>query len=289
VRHLVVLALTLLSPGMVRSAWADDGGRLLSIDHFVGVQTTISGQTTQIYVREVALSATVTRGPARADRAVLFVHGACVPGEVAFDVPFQDYSWMAYLARVGFDVFAMDFTGYGNSTRPNAMNDPCNLSPKQQAGFAPGIIPSVCSPSYPRAMTTIASDWNDLAMVVEHVLALRHIDQISIIGWSMGGPRVGGYAAQHPEKVRKLVLLASAYNRGTEELPPVPLPAEGPAMNIQSYDEFVADSDRQAGCPGQLDPAVRDAVWSAMLESDPVGATWGTGVRRAPHVFPSTN
>jgi fermentation-respiration switch protein FrsA (DUF1100 family) len=27
---------------------------------------------------------------------------------------------------------------------------------------------------------------------------------------------------------------------------------------------------------------VADAVWSAMLESDPVGATWGPGVRRAP-------
>jgi fermentation-respiration switch protein FrsA (DUF1100 family) len=26
------------------------------------------------------------------------------------------------------------------------------------------------------------------------------------------------------------------------------------------------------------------AVWSAMVESDPVGATWGTGVRRAPNV-----
>ena len=33
---------------------------------------------------------------------------------------------------------------------------------------------------------------------------------------------------------------------------------------------------------GRYDPAASDAVWSAMLESDPVGATWGTGVRRAP-------
>ena len=32
----------------------------------------------------------------------------------------------------------------------------------------------------------------------------------------------------------------------------------------------------------QYDPAVRDTVWSTMLDSDPVGATWGTGVRRAP-------
>ena len=63
----------------------------------------------------------------------------------------------------------------------------------------------------------------------------------------------------------------------------------GSGDEYPSHDEFVADWDRQAGCPGQLDPAVRDAVWSAMIESDPVGATWGTSVRRAPQVLPSTN
>ena len=39
---------------------------------------------------------------------VLFVHGAGTPAEVAFDVPYSDYSWMAYLANAGFDVFSMD-------------------------------------------------------------------------------------------------------------------------------------------------------------------------------------
>ena len=29
--------------------------------------------------------------------------------------PYQDYSWMAYLAHAGFDVFSMDMTGYGRS------------------------------------------------------------------------------------------------------------------------------------------------------------------------------
>ena len=72
---------------------------------------------------------------------MLFVHGAGTPAEVAFDVPYQDYSWMAYLARAGFDVFSMDMTGYGRSTRPAAMNDPCNLSREQQALFVPSSDP----------------------------------------------------------------------------------------------------------------------------------------------------
>jgi fermentation-respiration switch protein FrsA (DUF1100 family) len=53
-------------------------------------------------------------------------------------------------------------------------------------------------------------------------------------------------------------------------------------MNTQSHEEFTANWDRQVGCPAQYEPAVADAVWSQMLASDPVGATWGPGVRRAP-------
>src|SRR5947209_13752551 len=93
---------------------------------------------------------------------VLFVHGAGTPAEVSFDVPNQDYSWMAYLARAGFDVFSMDMTGYGRSTRPPAMNDPCNLTSEQQAAFVPSLIAAPCAPSYPHQMTTLVSDWHDI-------------------------------------------------------------------------------------------------------------------------------
>jgi pimeloyl-ACP methyl ester carboxylesterase len=55
-------------------------------------------------------------------------------------------------------------------------------------------------------------------------------------------------------------------------------------MNTQSRDEFIANWDRQAGCTDQYETAVRDSVWSEMILSDSVGATWGSGVRRAPQV-----
>jgi hypothetical protein len=116
------------------AAAADDHDRLLRLDHYVGVRSTvpaIAGQMTPIYVREVVLASTALRTAGPGNRIALFVHGAGTPSEVAFDVPYQDYSWMEYLAQAGFDVFAMDTTGYGRSTRPAAMNDPCNLSPAQ--------------------------------------------------------------------------------------------------------------------------------------------------------------
>src|SRR5580698_9528562 len=125
-RSAIVLAFLLAA-----SSYADDGERLLGVDHYVRVHSTvpaIAGQTTQIYVREVVRAGTALRDAGTADRVVLFVHGAGTPAEVAFDVPYQDYSWMGFLARAGFDVFSMDMTGYGRSTRPAAMNDPCNLT-----------------------------------------------------------------------------------------------------------------------------------------------------------------
>lgn len=258
----------------------DDSARLLTIDHFVRVKSTvpaIAGQQAQIYVRERVKAGIVARGSTAGDRVVLFVHGAGTPAEVAFDVPQEDYSWMAFLARAGFDVFSVDMTGYGRSTRPAPMNDPCNLAPDRQAGFAA----APCTPSYPHALTTIGSDWNDVSAAVDYIRALRRVDRVSLVAWSLGGPRSAGWAAQNPQKVNRLVLLAPAYNQKSPSEPPK-LPADGVTFNTQSRTEFDANWDRQVGCPAQYDRAVSDAVWSAMLASDPVGATWGPGVRRAP-------
>jgi pimeloyl-ACP methyl ester carboxylesterase len=242
----------------------------------------MDGDVAQIYVRERANASTLARTTNLEGRVALFVHGAGTPAEVAFDVPHPGYSWMAHLAGAGFDVFSMDTTGYGRSTRPFPMNDPCNLSEEQQADFAGSGIDAVCEPSYPYAATTIASDWNDIDAVVDYIRELRSVDRVHLLGWSLGGPRAGGYAARHPEKVDRLVLLAPAYNRGASATAPDALPERGPAMTKQSRADFDANWDRQAGCLDQYESGVSDAVWSAMMASDPVGATWGPGVRRAP-------
>jgi pimeloyl-ACP methyl ester carboxylesterase len=272
---------------LTRSPIADDGEHLLTVDHYVSVNSTVPfmlGQIAQIYVRERVRAGMVLHAASLSERVALFIHGAGTPAEVAFDVPYRDYSWMAYLAQAGFDVFAMDMTGYGRSTRPTAMNDPCNLAREQQTTFVPSLLSATCPPSYPHQMTTIASDWNDINAVVDYIRALRHVNQINLVAWSLGGPRAAGYAAQHPEKLQKLVLLAPAYTRALPASGPTQLPTEGTAMNTQSHDEFTGNWDRQVGCQDQYDPAASESVWSEMVKSDPVGGTWGPGVRRAPVV-----
>ena len=258
---------------------------VLSIDHYVPVVSTapaMEGQVAQIYVRERTLPATSLRGNDLSGKIALFIHGAGTPAEVAFDVPHEGFSWMAYLANAGFDTYAMDTTGYGRSTRPHAMNDICNLSEQQQRAFIPAVLDRPCDPSYPFAATTIESDWNDIDAVVDFIRASRNVDKVHLIAWSLGGPRAAGYAARNPGKVDKLVLLSPAYSRNRSANPPDSIPAPGAAFTKQSQQDFSNNWNRQVGCSNQYQQAVSDSIWQAMLDSDPVGATWGTGVRRAP-------
>jgi pimeloyl-ACP methyl ester carboxylesterase len=259
--------LGVLTFALMAAASGDDGEALLRLDHYVPVRSTapaMNGQMAQIYVREVALGRVLGRTSSASDRVVLFIHGAGTPAEVAFDAPYEDFSWMAYLAKEGFDVFSMDMTGYGRSTRPTQMNDP-----KATSG---------------QPLTTMGSDWNDIGAVVDYLRSLRRVERLNLIGWSQGAPRAGGFTAQHPDKVSKLILFAPAYNRKGAMEPPASFPATGTAFNTQSHADFMANWTRQIGCPDQYVPEASDAVWKAMLESDPVGATWGPGVRRAPNV-----
>ena len=253
---------------------ADDGNRLLTVDHYVPVHSTvpsISGQIAEIYVRERLHPSSILRSASVSGRVVLFVHGAGTPAEVSFDVPYQDYSWMNYLAEAGFDVFAMDTTGYGRSTRPAAMNDPCNLSKEQQATLIPALLTAPCSPSYPHQLTTIASDWNDIGAAVDYIRALRHVDQVSLIAWSLGGPRAGGYAAQHPEKVQRLVLLAPAYNRKFSTSAPEQLPAEG-----RGHEHAITQRVHcKLGPPGGLRKSIRSrSERKRVVGNDAVGSGW---------------
>jgi pimeloyl-ACP methyl ester carboxylesterase len=268
------MALPLLA-GLCAPAVAQEVG---TRDHRVTVISTvpvIAGQKSMLYVRERALPSVLRSGAG--DKVVLFVHGAGTPAEVSFDIPYQDYSWMGYLAAAGYDVFSVDMTGYGRSARPAPMADKCNLSPEQQKSF--GVN---CAQTYPGALTNITSDWNDISAAVDFIRKFRHVNKINLVGWSQGGPRAGGWTALHPGQVGKLILLAPAYNRATKSDAPATLPVAGAVFNTQSHDEFLANWDRQAPCPNQYDPAAAQSVWSEMLKSDPVGAGWKPAVRRAP-------
>ncbi|MDA9909392.1 alpha/beta hydrolase [Gammaproteobacteria bacterium] len=275
--------LTIITAGCAQVSVTPTGNTdILRAEHFVPVVSMVlsmTGSVSQVYVRE-RVSERVRNQNDLEGKVVLFIHGAGTPAEVGFDVPVPGFSWMEYLADKGLDVFSMDMTGYGRSTRPLVMNDRCNLSPAQQEE----LFGDSCDPSYAFATTSMASDWHDIDGVVNYLRELRGVEKVHLVGWSQGGPRSGGYAAQHSDKVANMVLLAPAYRSNTPALESE-LDFRGAALTKQSHDDFVNNWNRQVGCTDQYSQLVSDAVWSEMLASDPVGATWGSGVRRAPRAM----
>ena len=252
---------------------------LLTTDHFVPHVSSVpanAGQVVGIHVREKIQARPSGKA---AGRVVLFVHGVSVPSVPAFDLQYKTYSWMAYLARVGFRAYAMDLTGYGSSPRP-MMDDPSNVNPEQQAAVVPRPLKAPVAPSYPHQLNTIRDDWNEIDTVVDWLRRKHRVKRVSIVGFSAGGPRAGGYAARHPAKIHRVILYAPAPTVAGLEIPERTEP--GFPMNLQTRADLEKKRwDPDVRCPGQVEPGIRDVVWKAIMAWDRVGASWGeAGVMR---------
>ena len=62
-------------------------------------------------------------------RAVLYVHGATFPSALSVAHRFDGRSWRDALCDAGFDVWGLDFYGFGNSDRYPEMDRPATDSP----------------------------------------------------------------------------------------------------------------------------------------------------------------
>jgi pimeloyl-ACP methyl ester carboxylesterase len=259
---------------------------LVTIDRLIDHTSTvpaIAGQKIDLFVREKIAADLLEKG---ADapferKAVLMVHGGYSPATLAFDVPYRDYSWMERLAREGFDVFAMDMTGYGRSGRPH-MDDPCNLIAAHQKLLIGTTLAAPCAPKYPHELVTSDSETADINAVVDFIRKLRGVDKVSLVGWSGGGIRTGTFAQRHPEKVDRYVIWASSnYSRKNPDAAP-PLPKAGAPVQFQH--RAIADKRWQGTvqCNGQIEPGMTEMIWSLNKLADPVGAIWGPGGLRAP-------
>lgn len=269
-------ALGLLTVSAMAGAEAD----LMTVDRFVPHASTVpanAGRHVGLFVREklgAELAHSIAAGERPSGRVVLFVHGNSVPSVPDFDLPFKDYSWMAYLAKSGFDTFAMDHTGYGHSPRPT-QDDPCNLSAADQALVSKAVLAEPCAPAYPHRLNNSQSDWDEIGAVVDYILELRGVERVSLIGWSRGGPRVGGYAARHPDKVDKLILYAPAYQAEQPSMPPERVPSAGVPMALQTRPALMQDRWQSGvACDGQVDPAIRAAIWQSIMSFDSLGSVW---------------
>ena len=146
-------------------------------------------------------------------------------------------------------------------------------------------------------LTSLESDFDEIDRVVDYLREIRSVDKVSLVAWSRGGNRAGGYTARHPEKVEKLFLYAPGrYMRLGPSDPPMPLPLPGvPSSVVGAANLYKTTWDINGGtnapftgmCDNQFDAAIRPVITATQMEFDPLGSTWGTaGVRRSP-TFPT--
>jgi len=289
----VVLAAILFMPA---SLLGQDSAKVLTIDHFVPHISTVpanAGELVQLFVRErVRESNGGSDNEPR--KAILMLHGLSSPVLADYALTTDHYEWALWLAQSGgFDVFMLDFQGSGLSPRPK-MDDPCNVPNvppafQQSSILVPNPLSATCPPSYPFQLINSQSDWAELDTVVDYIKNLRSVDKVAIVSWSQGSFRAGPYAVQHPEKVESLLLYAPIYNpefrsgTGPDGFgPPVALPQPGRPMTLSTRADLMAVWDAETRCEGQLEPGIQDIVWSAHMDNDSLGRTWGPPPTGAP-------
>ena len=253
------------------SLWAQD---FTKEDIFVTYKPTVGGHVGMVlplYVRHVS-AAIPTGEVAEENRVVLFIHGGTTPVAAGYDLDFKDYSWMEALAREGFDVWAMDQTGYGGSARP-FMDDPCNVDPELQASLlVGGVLEATCSARHPLQFNTIRGEWEEIDTVVDHILAETGAEKLSLIGWSAGGPRAGGYASQNPDKVNRLFLYAPSAPNAERSPPTLRRKGSRPRCATSGLRrDWAAD----ARCDGQIEDGALDAYWDASMAGTRSGRPGG--------------
>jgi alpha-beta hydrolase superfamily lysophospholipase len=172
---------------------------------------------------------------------VLFLaHGSSVSSRPSFDlsVPgFGEYSLMDQFAEYGFDVWTMDFEGYGRSSQSAGNSD-------------------------------IATGVEDLKAAAAVVSRETGQEQFHFYGESGGALRAGAFAMNYPAMVRRLVLLSFTW---TGEGSPT-LAKRGESIeyfrkhNRRPRDRSMIRSIFTRDKPGTSDPAVADAMADAELQ-----------------------
>ncbi len=198
-----------------------------------------------------------------AQRTLLYVHGATYPSETAFDLVLDGLSWMDFIACHGWDVYLVDLRGYGRSTRPPEMAQPA----EQNA---------------PIVDTAVAV--RDVGSAVEHVLARRKLERLSLLGWSWGTSIMGTFAAANPETVQRLVLYAPLWLRQTPSL----IGSDGPLGAYRQVSQEQARKRWLNGVPAQAQADLIPEGWfeawaKATWATDPDSVKWNPPVLRAPN------
>jgi pimeloyl-ACP methyl ester carboxylesterase len=184
-------------------------------------------------------------------RAVLYVHGATFPSALSIAHRFDSESWRDALGKAGFDVWGLDFYGFGHSDRYAEMDRPAIES----------------------APLCVAKDAaQQLEAAVRFILAHQNISAISLLSHSWGSMPACLFAGMHPALVDRLVLFAPIARRAPRryEQPPT-FPAWKIVTLEDQWNRF--SEDVPAHEHPVLSRAHFDEWGKRYLDSDPTSRT----------------
>ena len=189
----------------------------------------------------------VRRQPRPGSPAVLYIHGATFPSALSVGFDFGSGSWLDDWNARGFDAWAFDFAGFGESGRYAAMAQPADRHP-----------PLCRAPEGAR----------QIAAVLDFIRRETGGDPVSLVAHSWGGAPAALSAIAAPGRVDRLVLFAPIAPRIGGAVP-ASLPAWADVSNEAQYKRFVED------VPNGHAPVLEgfDRWAPAYLASDPGAAT----------------
>jgi pimeloyl-ACP methyl ester carboxylesterase len=146
-------------------------------------------------------------------RAVLYVHGATFPSALSIAHRFDGKSWRDALNESGFDVWGLDFYGFGHSDR----------------------YPEMDRPAQNHAPLCVAQDAaQQVEAGVRFILAQQNIERLSLIAHSWGSMPAALFASRHAAFVERLVLFGPIARRGPRRYE---TPATFPAWRIVTSED----------------------------------------------------
>ena len=184
-------------------------------------------------------------------RAVLYIHGATFPSALSIAHRFDGRSWRDALNDAGFDVWGLDFYGFGHSDRYPEMNEPAQ-------------------DHAPRGVAEDAA--RQVEAAVRFILAHQGVDRLSLISHSWGSMPACLFAANHPRMIDRLVLFAPIAQRGPRRYEVAPtLPAWRMVTLDDQWSRFVEDVPAHE--PPVLSRINFDEWGQRYLDSDPESRT----------------
>jgi pimeloyl-ACP methyl ester carboxylesterase len=189
-------------------------------EHFF-ISSSIAGL--KLFLRYLPAHAAFSGGA----KPVLFVHGGTFPSALSIAHPFNGHSWRDELVDAGFDVWGLDFQGFGASDPYPEMSLPAENKP---------------------ALGQAAAASHQLERAVRFICEHHHVPRISIIAHSWGTIAAGLFAGRCPELIERLAFFAPIAWRQKKAEPQI-YPAWRVVTLKEQWDRFTQDVP-----PGQ--PAV---------------------------------